>query len=107
MAPRDRTMNRLFAITFGLALVSGGADARPHAYGGSPSHHRSYVGEWDLINHESYTNVSGRRVHSPSRTFSGRVPAGASATCGDGSYSFSEHHRGTCSHHGGVSRWMR
>ena len=26
---------------------------------------------------------------------------------GDGTYSFSENRRGTCSHHGGVSRWYQ
>jgi hypothetical protein len=31
---------------------------------------------------------------------------GATAQCGDGTYSFSRHARGTCSHHGGVSRWL-
>jgi hypothetical protein len=25
--------------------------------------------------------------------------------CADGTYSFSQHRRGTCSHHGGVARW--
>ncbi|WP_343205931.1 DUF3761 domain-containing protein [Rhodanobacter sp. MP1X3] len=34
------------------------------------------------------------------------APAGASAQCRDGSYSFSMNHRGTCSHHGGVARWL-
>lgn len=33
-------------------------------------------------------------------------PAGATAQCRDGSYSFSQHRRGTCSHHGGVARWL-
>ncbi len=33
-------------------------------------------------------------------------PAGASARCRDGSFSFSLHHRGTCSHHGGVAQWL-
>jgi hypothetical protein len=32
-------------------------------------------------------------------------PAGASAKCKDGSYSYSAHRRGTCSHHGGVAIW--
>jgi Protein of unknown function (DUF3761) len=32
-------------------------------------------------------------------------PPGWHAQCGDGSYSFSEHHSGTCSGHGGVLRW--
>lgn len=33
-------------------------------------------------------------------------PAGATAICRDGSYSFSQHRQGTCSHHGGVARWL-
>jgi Protein of unknown function (DUF3761)/Bacterial SH3 domain len=53
----------------------------------------------------SYTNVDGERVPSP--VFSNSAPAGASARCGDGSYSFSCHRRGTCSHHGGVAEWLR
>ena len=48
-----------------------------------------------------YTNVSGDGVHSPMR-LAGR-PAGATAHCSDGSWSFSQHARGTCSHHGGVA----
>ncbi|WP_289161349.1 DUF3761 domain-containing protein [uncultured Parabacteroides sp.] len=28
------------------------------------------------------------------------------ATCRDGTYSFSRGGRGTCSHHGGVARWL-
>ncbi len=51
-----------------------------------------------------YTNVSGHRVHRP--VHANYVPRGATAQCGDGTYSFSEHHRGTCSHHGGVARWF-
>jgi hypothetical protein len=34
-------------------------------------------------------------------------PAGAAtAKCKDGSMSFSKHHSGTCSHHGGVAQWL-
>jgi hypothetical protein len=51
-----------------------------------------------------YTNASGHRVHRP--IHSNRTPAGASAKCEDGTYSFSEHHQGTCSHHGGVEAWL-
>lgn len=51
-----------------------------------------------------YTNVEGVRVHSPVHARS--APAGASARCGDGTYSFSRNHRGTCSHHGGVAQWL-
>jgi hypothetical protein len=33
-------------------------------------------------------------------------PSGATARCRDGSYSFSQHRSGTCSHHGGVAVWL-
>jgi hypothetical protein len=34
------------------------------------------------------------------------APAGATAQCRDGSYSFSQHRSGTCSGHGGVAVWL-
>ena len=33
-------------------------------------------------------------------------PPGATARCRDGTYSFSKHRSGTCSHHGGVAVWL-
>lgn len=48
-----------------------------------------------------YENVSGHCVHRPARS-----PGGATARCRDGTYSYSEHASGTCSHHGGVGRWI-
>lgn len=51
-----------------------------------------------------YTNSYGNRVQSPTRYDS--RPAGATALCRDGTYSFSQSRRGTCSHHGGVARWF-
>ena len=54
-----------------------------------------------------YTNRQGEAVRRPERTLSSQAPPGASAQCRDGSYSFSAHRRGTCSHHGGVARWLR
>ena len=51
-----------------------------------------------------YINVDGYRVQSP--TYYDATPAGARALCRDGSYSFSRNRRGTCSHHGGVARWL-
>jgi hypothetical protein len=32
---------------------------------------------------------------------------GATAQCNDGTLSYSQHHQGTCSHHGGVAIWYR
>ncbi|MCE9642973.1 MAG: DUF3761 domain-containing protein [Candidatus Andersenbacteria bacterium] len=57
-----------------------------------------------LSNSNYYVNSSGNEVHSPA--YSETVPVGASAQCRDGSYSFSAHRNGTCSHHGGVAEWL-
>jgi hypothetical protein len=51
-----------------------------------------------------YANSSGRQVHRPEHT--SQAPPGATAKCRDGTWSFSEHHSGTCSHHGGVAAWL-
>ena len=51
-----------------------------------------------------YTNSAGQRVQSP--TYYPSVPRGATARCVDGTYSFSQIRRGTCSHHGGVAQWL-
>ncbi len=53
-----------------------------------------------------YTNSKGNRVRSPTRTADNQPPAGATARCRDGTYSFSQSRRGTCSHHVGVARWL-
>jgi hypothetical protein len=50
-----------------------------------------------------YRNSDGVCVHRPA---SGPgAPAGATAKCNDGTYSYSTHRSGTCSHHGGVAVW--
>lgn len=53
-----------------------------------------------------YINSRGNTVQSPTKSSNGSVPAGASARCGDGTYSYSQSRRGTCSHHGGVAQWL-
>ena len=52
----------------------------------------------------TYVNVDGNNVPRPYAAPS--APAGASARCRDGTYSFSQHRSGTCSHHGGVAVWF-
>jgi len=52
-----------------------------------------------------YRNCNGICVHRPVKS-SGSFPQGATAQCRDGSYSFSQHRSGTCSHHGGVAKWI-
>lgn len=57
-----------------------------------------------LSNDNTYVNSNGNTVHSPA--YSNTTPSGATAICGDGTYSFSQHRQGTCSHHGGVTQWL-
>jgi hypothetical protein len=51
-----------------------------------------------------YVNSDGDCVHRP--VAAATAPERASAQCNDGTYSFSEHRQGTCSHHGGVAEWL-
>lgn len=52
----------------------------------------------------TYENSAGNIVCKPYE--SPAQPAGATARCEDGTYSFSESRSGTCSHHGGVAVWL-
>lgn len=52
-----------------------------------------------------YTNKNGNQVQSPTKYDA--APEGAKAVCRDGTYSFSRSRRGTCSHHGGVAKWLQ
>lgn len=51
-----------------------------------------------------YVNSDGACVPRP--TSAATPPAGATARCVDGEYSFSKHRQGTCSGHGGVAQWL-
>lgn len=93
-------MQRLMT-TVAIVIALGGAtsaDARPHA------RHYQHVSPTYGGSSDYYTAVSGHRVHRPVQA--SQAPAGASAQCRDQTWSFSENHRGTCSHHGGVARWL-
>jgi Protein of unknown function (DUF3761) len=61
--------------------------------------------ESSLDNHNAYLNHDGQVIHSPAHSRSGQAPDGATAQCRDGTWSFSRHHSGTCSRHGGVAAW--
>lgn len=80
--------------------VAGGAAAQQAAS------HEVAADPLALVERGQYMNREGFEVHRPAHTVSGQAPAGASAQCRDGSYSFSMNRRGTCSRHGGVSRWI-
>ncbi|NMO01868.1 DUF3761 domain-containing protein [Gordonia sp. TBRC 11910] len=87
-------MTRRALVTAAAALaIAGGllAPAQAHASGGCGT------GE--------YLNSSGQCVPDPEND-GNTAPAGATAKCRDGDYSFSKHHTGTCSGHGGVAQWL-
>jgi hypothetical protein len=52
----------------------------------------------------AYRNSKGVCVRRPVAAPS--PPAGATAHCNDGSWSFSKTHSGSCSHHGGVDYFV-
>jgi uncharacterized protein DUF3761 len=56
----------------------------------------------------TYENSDGQCIPDPSAPGSGGggTPSGSTAMCRDGDYSYSTHHSGTCSGHGGVSQWL-
>jgi len=79
--------NALAAFTVAACLFAGPACAR----GGHSSN-------------GFYRASDGEMVHGPTR---GRNPAygRVGAACRDGTQSYSHHHQGTCSGHGGVATW--
>jgi hypothetical protein len=116
-----QAISRILGVALAtIALAAGTAEARGHGGGHHSSNHRSsshhsrtyhvrhahyrshHAGSHHANSHY-YTNVDGNRVHRPVHASS--APSGASAQCRDGSYSFSQHRQGTCSHHGGVASW--
>ena len=100
-------MKKLSQLVCGLLLAVGSLTAVPSVSAREPAPSvSSPTSESNFVEHGHYTNRAGRTVHSPAHTRDGRVPEGATARCGDGSYSFSQSHRGTCSRHGGVSQWL-
>jgi hypothetical protein len=52
----------------------------------------------------TYVNGQGQTVKRPENCSA--APQGATAQCADGTYSFSQSRKGTCSHHGGIAKWL-
>ncbi|WP_084068950.1 DUF3761 domain-containing protein [Paraburkholderia heleia] len=97
---RSRTAARVLAVSrcgslVALVALTGAA----HAY------QPSSPDESQLQEHGHYVNHDGHLVHAPAHSRNGSAPIGATARCGDGTYSFSQHRSGTCSRHHGVAEW--
>jgi hypothetical protein len=54
----------------------------------------------------TYANDNGICVPDPTPATGNTPPSGATARCNDGDWSYSTHHSGTCSGHGGVNQWV-
>ena len=74
-----------------LAVLALSAPVPSFGIGSAPAEARPMV----TCGADSYINSRGHCVHRP--VPADRAPAGATAKCRDGSYSFSESRRGTCS----------
>ena len=89
-------MQRILAAA--LALITLLPTEPAFAYRHSYRHSYGYHAYHDTLGY--YRNVDGLMIHRPMHA--NHRLASSTATCRDGSRSFSRHHRGTCSHHGGV-----
>jgi hypothetical protein len=75
-----------------------------NANSSAPNTTKSESAKVNCTSNGTYVNSKGQTVKRP-ETCSG-PPKGATAHCVDGTYSFSQTRRGTCSHHGGVAKWL-
>jgi hypothetical protein len=102
-------MNKLLLALFlaAFSITPTYAQLAPPSSSAATAPRSTEPDEADLKTHDHYVNKDGQAVHSPAKSVDGKVPSGASAKCRDASYSFSKHHSGTCSHHGGVAAWLK
>ena len=103
--------SRQLAVALALALVflcqQVTSQTQPSAHQpnqNAPATASSNHGKANCTSNGTYMNSAGQTVKRPENC-SG-APQGATAQCRDGTYSFSQSRRGTCSHHGGVARWL-
>ena len=111
MRPTRSTRKLFYALAVGAILFSQQivsqtrpAQSQPNTSSASASNAQRDAGKVNCINNGTYVNSKGQTVQRPEHC-SG-PPKGATAQCRDGSYSFSASRRGTCSHHGGVAKWL-
>jgi len=97
-------MNFIRRIISVLALASVLLPAFAQTTQQSPQNQKQQQQQQKCTDTRTYVNSKGETVKRPENC-SG-APQGATAQCGDGTYSFSQSRRGTCSHHGGVARWL-
>lgn len=99
------SLMRRFVSVVALAAISFPVLARaPQQSPNQPTSQQQQKSQQKCTENGIYVNSKGETVKRPENCRT--VPQGATAQCRDGSYSFSQSRRGTCSHHGGVARWL-
>jgi resuscitation-promoting factor RpfB len=94
----------LALILFSQQIISQTQPSPRTSTSATSSNARAVAGQANCTNNGTYVNSQGQRVPRPENCSA--PPKGATAQCRDGSYSFSQSRRGTCSHHGGVAKWL-
>jgi len=110
MRPVRRSRQFVYALALAVILLSQQivsqtqSPSQSSTISPAASSTKPNTGKVNCTNNGTYVNSKGQTVRRPENC-SG-PPQGATAQCRDGSYSFSRSRRGTCSHHGGVSKWL-
>jgi Protein of unknown function (DUF3761) len=91
----------IIALATGLFASLAAQNPQPSTSQTAPLQERSQP---KCADNGTYINRNGETVKRPETWLV--APKGAMAQCRDGSYSFSRSRRGTCSHHGGVAKWL-
>jgi hypothetical protein len=92
---KDRLENRLHALVCSGSLSL--ASAQRQESGNWIAAYKRYVGASSAVTPPPPVPITTTTPAAASH------PAGATAKCDDGTYSYSAHHSGSCSHHGGVA----
>lgn len=95
----------LILVLFSQQIVSQAQPSSQSTTNATPtSNAKPESGQANCTNNGTYVNSKGQTVSRPENCLA--APRGATAQCRDGTYSFSQTRRGTCSHHGGVVKWL-
>jgi len=116
----DRTLDKgilaAVVLTLFTAVYLGNATVSYHRLQTFERENSKKIQEFDSMKEEFSLQISALKDEVESlklksafadATLSQFGNPGATAICADGTYSFSQNRRGTCSYHGGVRSWLR
>jgi hypothetical protein len=101
---RPFVLSFLVFLLFSFQIVSQTSPSQSNGAPTATDHPGDKHAQITCTNNGMYVNSKGETVKRPENCSS--APEGATARCRDGTYSFSHSRRGTCSHHGGVAKWL-